>query len=108
MRLLFRYYIICNYLNIKRTLRLQSDKVSVFSSLSNKTGSSISNTQDNPIMRNNFVYKTICSFIASFNSGDAAAGLIDLGSLEEQPFLYPFVPDDVWLLSDNCFPTNKK
>ena len=107
MRLPF-YSIICNYLDITSTLKLQSDNVSVFFSLSNKSGSSISNTQDNPIMRNNFVYKTICSFIASFNSGDAAAGLIDLGSLEEQPFLYPFVPDDVWLLSDNCFPTNKK
>ena len=95
-------------MDITSTLKLQSDKVSVFSSLSNKTGSSISNTQDNPIMRNNFVYKTICSFIASFNSGDAAVGLIDLGSLEEQRFLYPFIPDDVWLLSDNCFPTNTK
>ena len=95
-------------MDITSTLKLQSDKVSVFSSLSNKTGSSISNTQDNPIMRNNFVYKTICSFMASFNSGDAAVGLIDLGSLEEQPFLYPFVPDDVWLLSDNCFPKNTR
>ena len=56
-------------------------------------GSRISNIQDNPIIRNNFVYRTICSFIASFSSGDDVVGLIDLDN-RRKPFLFVVVFSD--------------